>query len=212
MSAHPLVVLLAVATAVGLALLTTACRSRPRRPVTSAQTSVGIGTVASVPTGSDTVTVEVHSVSAGTFTGRLLVPDDPIAAGIRPGVVLLVVFDPAAREDLWLPDDMAAIRAAFDSMLVGKGLITESQLNLIRHGVRGTGVVTAARPTGAAREDHCEVVLDLMVRRPEGGQFPAHETTLIPSTALRRVSPGSVIDAYYFRDDESSVAVCIPPA
>lgn len=212
MSAHPLLVLFAIVVAVGLALLLTVGRSRPRRPAMQSGISVGIGTVAAMPPGSDTITVEVHSVCAGTFTGRLLVPDDPMAAGIRPGVVLLVAFDPAAREDLSLPDDMAAIRAAFDRMLIVKGLVTESQLDLIRHGVRGTGVVTAARPTGTGREDHCEVVLDLMVRRPEGGQFPAHETALIPATALRRVSPGAVIDAYYLRDDESSVAVCIPPA
>lgn len=120
--------------------------------------------------------------------------------------------DPAAMERLLTPNEIVTVRAAFDQMLVGKGLVTDSQLKLIRHGTKGHGVVTASRPTGTTREDHREVVLDLMVRKPEGGQFPAHETTLIPATALDRVCPGSIIDAYYRRGDESAVAVCVPPA
>ncbi len=67
------------------------------------------------------------------------------------------------------------------------------------------------RTTGEAREDYREVELDLMVSRPEGGQFPAHETALVPASALAEVAPGSVVDAYYRRGDESAVAVCVPP-
>ena len=172
--------------------------------------AVGIGTVSAV---SDRIIVEVESVSGQKFTGRLRgTTDDPVVAEIRPGAVLLVAFDPEAREQLTLADDMVAIRAAFDRMLVDKGLVTDAQLELIRHGTKSSGVVTAARSTGTEREDHREVVLDLMVRRPEGGQFPAHQTTLVPATSLDRVRPGSVIDAYYRRGDESAVAVAVPPA
>lgn len=182
-------------------------RSAPRCAGTPA---VGIGTVSAV---SDRITVEVESVSGQKFTGRLRgAPGDPVVAEIRPGAVLLVAFDPEAREQLSLADDMVAIRAAFDRMLVDKGLVTDAQLELIRHGTKSSGVVTAARSTGTEREDYREVVLDLMVRRPEGGQFPAHETTLIPATSLDRVCPGSVVDAYYRRGDESAVAVAVPPA
>ena len=96
-------------------------------------------------------------------------------------------------------------------MLIRKGLLTHGQLELIRHGTRSRGVVTGVRTTGGAREDYREVELDLMVRKPEGGQFPAHETTLIPASALAGVTPGSLVDAYYFSGDESAVAVCVPP-
>ncbi|MDO0976281.1 hypothetical protein [Mycolicibacterium frederiksbergense] len=179
-------------------------------PGPTAAPAVGIGTVSEI---TDRITVEVVSVSGQKFTGRLRgAPDDPVVAEIRPGAVLLVAFDPDSREQLSLADDMVAIRAAFDRMLVDKGLVTAAQLDLIRHGIRSSGVVTAARSTGAGREDYREVVLDLMVRRPEGGQFPAHETTLIPATSLDRVTPGSVIDAYYRRGEESTVAVAVPPA
>ncbi|MGH3581039.1 MAG: hypothetical protein ACRDUB_05600 [Mycobacterium sp.] len=122
--------------------------------------------------------------------------------------LLVVVF---VRRTAAAPE-IATVRAAFDEMLLDKGLVTDSQLTLIRHGTKGHGVVTASQPTGATREGHREVVLDLMVRKPEGGQFPAHETTLIPATALDRVCPGSIIDAYYRCGDESAVAVCVPPA
>lgn len=143
------------------------------------------------------------------FTGRL--HDDAVASVLRPGAVLLVAFDPAARERLSLADDMLAVRAAFDQMLVRKGLVTGHQLNLIRHGTRSHGVVTAVRTTGETREDHREVELDVMVCRPGGGQFPAHETALIPSSSMAKVFPGSVVDTYYRQDDESSVAIAVPP-
>jgi hypothetical protein len=116
-----------------------------------------------------------------------------------------------ASERLVTGADILAVRAAFDDMLVQKGLLTGDQLRLIRHGTKSCGVVTAMRATGAAREDHREVVLDVMVRKPGGGQFPAHETALIPATSLAKVSPGSIIDTYYRAGDESAVAVCVTP-
>ncbi|MDT5400699.1 MAG: hypothetical protein QOK33_3930 [Mycobacterium sp.] len=171
--------------------------------------SVAIGTVRTV---AGPILVDVESVSGQHFVGRLRqTSDDPSVAGLRPGVVLLVAFDPDARERLSLADDIAAVRSAFDQMLVRKGLVTSDQLALIRHGTRSLGVVTAMRTTGEAREDYRGVELDLMVTRPEGGQFPAHETTLVPASALAEVTPGSVVDAYYRRGDESAVAVCVPP-
>jgi hypothetical protein len=171
-----------------------------------ASPAVGIGTVRTV---ADPITVDVESVSGQRFVGRLRHRDGE--PGLRPGVVLLVAFDPAARERLSLADDMVAVRSEFDQMLVRKGLATHGQLELIRHGTRSRGVVTAMRTTGDAREDYREVELDLMVSRPEGGQFPAHETALIPASALAEVTPGSVVDAYYRSGDESAVAVCVPP-
>jgi hypothetical protein len=67
------------------------------------------------------------------------------------------------------------------------------------------------RTTGAAREDYREVELDVIVRKPGGGQFPAHEIALIPASSLAKVSPGSIIDTYYRLGREPAVAVCVPP-
>jgi hypothetical protein len=203
-----------ICTAIGTSVLApTLRRARenrsavPRQP--DSQTSVAIGTVQTV---ADLITVEVESVTGQKFVGRLRQQDsDPATAGLRPGVVLLVAFDPVSRERLSLADDMDVVRAAFDQMLVRKGLVTREQLDLIRHGTRSRSVVTGMRRTGTAREDYCEIELDLMVRRPEGGQFPAHETTLVPESALDSVAPGSLIDTYYRQDDESAVAVCVSP-
>lgn len=176
---------------------------------TAGSSAVAIGTVRTVAP----ITVDVESVSGHRFVGRLRRDgDDPAVSELQPGVVLLVAFDPAAREQLTLADDIAAVRSAFDQMLVRKGLVTAEQLELIRFGIKARGVVTAMRATGDAREDYREVELDLMVRRPEGGQFPAHETALVPASSLTEVAPGSVVDTYYWRDDESAVAVCVPPS
>ncbi len=75
-----------------------------------------------------------------------------------------------AGERLVTATDMLAVRAAFDQMLVRKGLVTGDQLDLIRHGTKSRGVVTGMRTTGTSREDYREVELDVMVskagRRP----------------------------------------------
>lgn len=76
--------------------------------------------------------------------------------------------------------------------------------------VKSRGVVVGVRLTGEVDADRHEVELDIMVSRPEGGQFPARETALIPEASLARFTPGSIIDMYYRPGDESAVAVCVP--
>ena len=194
--------------AIGVAVVATLLLSRPATPADPTGTSdVGIGTVQSI---TDVVTIEVESVTGGRFTGRLR--DDAVAAALRPGALLMVAFDPAAREHLSLADDMSAVRGAFDQMLVDKGLLTVHQLQLIRHGTRSHGVVTGMWATGQTREDYREVELDIMVSRPDGGQFPVHETALIPGSSMAKVTPGSVIDTYYRPGHESEIAVSLAPS
>ncbi len=207
----PTSLLLTLLAAVGIGIAATLLLSRPLKTTTpeiapDVDPAVGVGTVRTI---ADVITIEVESVTGQRFTGRL--HDDSIAAALRPGVVLLVAFDPDAREHLSLADDMLAVRAAFDRMLVSKGLVTGHQLELIRYGTRSDGVVTGMRTTGETREDYREVELDVMVSRPEGGQFAAHDTALIPASAMTRVSPGSIIHTYYRPGDESSIAVSVPP-
>jgi len=67
------------------------------------------------------------------------------------------------------------------------------------------------RTTGETREDYREVELDVMVSRPDGGQFAVQEIALIPASSMAKVLPGSVIDTYYRPGDESEIAVSVPP-
>ena len=204
----PTALLLTFLAVIGIGVAAPVLLARLRTPdIPDATPDVGVGTVQTIE---EVVTVEVESVTGQRFTGKLC--DESIASALRPGAVLLVAFDPAARERLSLADDMLAVRATFDQMLVGKGLLTGHQLELIRHGTRSQGVVTGMRATGETREDHREVVLDVMVSRPAGGQFPAHETALVPASSLSKVSPGSVVYTYYRPHDESSVAIAVPPS
>lgn len=149
--------------------------------------------------GERSITIDVETRAGQSFTGRLRYRSgDPVASRLHPGLPVLVAFDPAAREHLSLPDEMTVVRAAFDQML-------------IRHGTRSRGVVTAVQATGEIRGDYREVELDLMVTRAGGGQFAVHQVTLLPAAAFAGLSPGSVVDAYYRPDDETAVAVCVPP-
>jgi hypothetical protein len=186
--------------------------------------AIGVGTVRTITEvrppaggcdgiGERLVTIDVEDpgdAPGQKFTGRLRHrAGDPVISTLRPGVLVLVAFDPVAREELSLADDMTAIRAAFDQMLIRKGLATAEHLDLIHRGVKSHGIVTAMQTTGATREDYREVELDVMVRRPEGGQFPAHQTAFIPVSSVPRVTPGCIIDTYYRRGDESAIAVCV---
>lgn len=79
--------------------------------------AVGVGTVVGADldggaAGEREIWVEVDSVHGDTFIGRLVRDDgDPAVSMLRPGLVVLVAFDPAAREELSLPDDVLAVRA-----------------------------------------------------------------------------------------------------
>jgi hypothetical protein len=82
--------------------------------------TVGVGTVCeprNEPTGAADerqVFIEVVAVSGETFIGKLArCGDDPDMSILRPGLVVLVAFDPAAREHLSLPDDVLAVRASW---------------------------------------------------------------------------------------------------
>ncbi len=176
--------------------------------------AIGVGTVRTVADSDEPVVViEVESVAGQRFTGRLChTHGDAVVAALRPGVILLVSFDPDARDRLALADDVVAVRAAFDRTLLRKGVLTHDQLDLIRYGTRSSGVVTGMRPTGRERADYREVELDLMVTRAGGGQFPARETALVPAGSLDKIAPGSIVDTYFYPQDESTIAVCLPPA
>jgi hypothetical protein len=134
-----------------------------------------------------------------------LIPD-------RDGAVAAPTDAGEADERLATDDDIVAIRAEFDRLLVGKGLVTASQIELIRHGTKSRAVITGVRTTGHVREDCREVELDVIVHRPLcGGQFAAHDRALIPESAIAKVTPGSIVDTYYRSSDESAVAVCMSP-
>ncbi len=75
--------------------------------------AVGVGTVQKV--GNERhVFIEVVAVSGETFIGKLARRgrEDDVSM-LRPGLVVLVAFDPAAREELSLPDDVLAVHASW---------------------------------------------------------------------------------------------------
>lgn len=77
--------------------------------------TVGVGTVRTVQRH---VFIEVVAVSGETFIGKLArCGGDLDMSMLRPGLVVLVAFDPAAREELSLPDDVLAVHAAWVAAL-----------------------------------------------------------------------------------------------
>ncbi|MGD1240240.1 hypothetical protein [Mycobacterium seoulense] len=92
-------------------LLALVDRFRHPRRRGAADRAVGVGTVRTVERQ---VFIEVVAVSGETFIGKLARCGDGLDVSVlRPGLVVLVAFDPAAREELSLPDDVLAVHAAF---------------------------------------------------------------------------------------------------
>ena len=109
-------------TYVGVAVLAAALvlivRIALARRRAAAGPTVGVGTVCAWDGDSAAderqVFVEVVAVSGGSFVGRLARSgEDQDLSVLRPGLVVLVAFDPAAREELSLPDDVLAVRASW---------------------------------------------------------------------------------------------------
>jgi hypothetical protein len=91
--------------------------ARRRNP---AGPTVGVGTVRTVGAERQ-VFIEVVAVSGETFIGKLAPNQgcggDADVSMLRPGLVVLVAFDPAAREELSLPSDIEAVMAVNASLL-----------------------------------------------------------------------------------------------
>lgn len=91
--------------------------TRSRRQPADTGPVVGVGTVVDTEESDSTagereIWIEVASVHGDTFVGRLVHDDGGSEASmLRPGLVVLVAFDPAARDRLSLPDDVLAVRA-----------------------------------------------------------------------------------------------------
>jgi hypothetical protein len=116
---HPWITLVGVA---GVALaLGIIGRLIVARHQISGERTVGVGTVCTVGNqdsatgdGERQIFIEVVAVSGETFIGKLArCEDDPDTSMLRPGLVVLVAFDPAAREELSLPDDVLAVHASW---------------------------------------------------------------------------------------------------
>jgi hypothetical protein len=96
-----------------LLVLVDRIRYGPRRG--TGNRAVGVGTVRRVERQ---VFVEVVAVSGETFIGKLVrCGHDLDMSVLRPGLVVLVAFDPAAREQLSLPDDVLAVHASWAASL-----------------------------------------------------------------------------------------------
>lgn len=105
-----------------VAAITAVCTGRIARVLRrgSDGLAVGVGTVRTVVDdqpetvgGERQIWIEVSSVHGDSFVGRLVDHESEAdLSTLRPGLVMLVAFDPAAREELSLPDDVLAVRAS----------------------------------------------------------------------------------------------------
>jgi len=88
---------------------------KSRRRQDARNHTIGVGTVREVKRQAF---IEVVAVSGETFIGKLARCDGDLDISmLRPGLVVLVAFDPTAREEFSLPDDVLAVHAAWVASL-----------------------------------------------------------------------------------------------
>jgi len=121
---HQLLLTFVGAASVAVALVLVGWFTLARNQIPDGRT-VGVGTVRTIggdesatAAGERQIFIEVVAVSGETFIGKLArCDDDPDVSMLRPGLVVLVAFDPAAREELSLPDDVLAVHASWVAAL-----------------------------------------------------------------------------------------------
>ncbi|CAM3533253.1 hypothetical protein OCAE111667_14365 [Occultella aeris] len=138
-------------------------------------------------------------------------PDRRLAWVAIPVVIALfgtVLSGPLKR---WLVRDESGTVGpgitALDEYLVARGLVTASDLDVSRRGVRTSALVTAATPTGQVRDGHTQLQLDVLVARPDGSRYPVTQRLFVPASQLPRVHVGSRVATFVLPEDEQLISV-----
>lgn len=182
---------------------------------------IGIGTVTGVRrTGASindqpqvVISMTVRTADGQRFdsVAKEIVGIDEVAA-LAPGIVLPVRYRPGntALVELDKSADKAAAQAVYDEVRVHSGLTTPRLLEITRRGVRATAVVATARATGRLVDGNPELVLTLLVTRPDGTSFETTVDKVITANLVGHVQVGRVLTVHYLPGEEHEVALQLP--
>jgi hypothetical protein len=180
---------------------------------------VVLGTVVSVqPTGTRVNGQPLLKITLefGTFDGRNVRACDSRVvsftelAKIQPGATLPMRYNPKNPQQIMVVKDASPemLQNAFDAHRLKTGQVSQEMLDIRRQGVKASGVVLSAQPTGNIINGCAEISLHLKVSRPEnGGKFEATVLKPVEQSLLSQVQPGSVIDVFYMPGNEKNLVI-----
>ncbi|GGK53450.1 hypothetical protein [Nocardia camponoti] len=183
--------------------------------------AVGIGTIVSFrQTGLSVndqpqvrIDLRVEGEDGKSFDShaKLIVPLTELAL-LQPGVVVPVRYIPGRTDKVELDrsgDSRAAQRAMNESM-IRKGITTRDKLDIAERGIAAQAVVRSLDVPGRIRGSYTEVVLGLVVTRPDGTTFETRVDKYLPPANIAQVQVGRIVSAHYLPENEREVVLALP--
>jgi hypothetical protein len=185
------------------------------------QGEVGIGTIVSFrQTGISVndqpqvrIQFRVEGADGKVFDSQaaMIVPLTELAL-LQPGVVLPVRYLPGRTDKVEVDrsGDQGAAQRAMNESLIRKGITTRAKLDIAERGIAAQAVVRSLDVPGRIRGGYTEVVLGLVVTRPDGSTFETSVDKYLPPTAIGSVQVGRIVQAHYLPGDEREVVIALP--
>ncbi|MFC6011471.1 hypothetical protein [Nocardia lasii] len=142
---------------------------------------------------------------------KMIVPLTELAL-LQPGVVLPVRYIPGRtdRVEVDRSGDSNAVQRAMNESLIRKGITTRGKLDIADRGLTAQAVVRGIDVTGRIRGGYTEVVLALVVTRPDGSTFETRAEKYLPPTAFGHVQLGRIVQVHYLPGSEHEVVIALP--
>jgi hypothetical protein len=144
-----------------------------------------------------------------TTQKRMIFPKN--ASPDSTGGLIFIRYNPENPEQIEAStgEDEATLQRVLDAYKVASGLMTQEEIDMTRHGVKATGVVLSAQPTGNIVDGCGEMALRMKVTRPDGGTYEAAINKAVPQDKLPSVQPGSELEVFYMPENEENIAVLL---
>ncbi|MFD6389955.1 hypothetical protein [Nocardia sp. NPDC060259] len=182
---------------------------------------VGIGTITSFrQTGVSVndqpqvrIEFRVEGADGKTFDShaKMIVPLTELAL-LQPGVVLPVRYLPGRTDKVEVDrsGDSGAAQRAMNESLIRKGITTRGKLDIAERGLAAQAVVRSLDVPGRIRGGYTEIVLGLVVTRPDGSTFETRAEKYLPPSAVGLVQVGRILQVHYLPGNEQEVVIALP--
>lgn len=185
------------------------------------QGEIGIGTVTSFrQTGVSVndqpqvrIEFRVEGADGKVFDShaKMIVPLTELAL-LQPGVVLPVRYLPGRTDKVEVDrsGDAGAAQRAMNESLIRKGITTRGKLDIAERGLAAQAVVRRLDVPGRIRGGYTEIVLGLVVTRPDGTTFETSVEKYLPPSAIGAVQVGRILQVHYLPGNEQEVVISLP--
>jgi len=106
-------------------------------------------------------------------------------------------------------EDEATLQQALDAQRIASGQVTQEEVNMIRNGVKATGVILFAQPTGNIINGNGEMALQVKVTRPDGETYEVTINRALSQDDLSSAKSGKEIEVFYMPENEENITIVL---